>query len=189
VLVVFTGLPGTGKSAVANAIGAALPAPGFSRDRIEAALWAGGVSADLGSGRAAYDVMTALADEQLAVGQPAVLDSVATTESIRAAWRGVSTRHAAPLRVIQCVCSDARVHRSCLEGRRRDIPGWYELTWSDVEDVRARYEPWRAAVDGEQHLVLAAVSPLAANIAAALAFTRAGAACWRVSSGTSRHTH
>jgi len=176
VLVVLTGLPGTGKSAVADALGAALPAAVLARDRIEAGLWAGGLAAELGSGRAAYDVMSALAAEQLALGQPVVLDSVATTETIREPWRRTAEHHAAPLRVIECVCSDERVHRSRLEQRRRDIPGWYELTWSGVEDVRARYEPWRAAIDGEQHLVLDAVTPLAANIAAALAFTRAGAA-------------
>jgi predicted kinase len=172
VLVVLTGLPGTGKSAVADALGAALPAPVFARDRIEAALWAGGLSADLGSGRAAYDIMTALADEQLAVGQPAVLDSVVPTETLRDAWRRVATRHAVPMRVIECVCSDATVHRSRLERRRRDIPGWYELSWNDVEEVASRYEPWRAPRDGEERLLLDAVAPLAANIAAALAFTR-----------------
>jgi predicted kinase len=172
VLVVLTGLPGTGKSAVADVLGAAIPAAVFARDRIEAALWAGGVSADLGSGRAAYDVMTAVADEQLAVGQATVLDSVATTNTIRDAWRGVAARHAVPLYVIECVCSDTGLHRSRLERRRRDIPGWYELTWSDVEDVRARYEPWPAAGDGERRLVLDAVAPLAANVAAAVAFTR-----------------
>jgi predicted kinase len=173
VLVVLTGLPGTGKSAVADALGAAIPAPVFARDRIEAALWAGGLSAELGAGRAAYDVMTALADEQLTVGQPVVLDSVATTATIRDAWRAVATRHAVPMRVIECVCSDAAVHRSRLEQRHRDISGWYELSWSDVEEVASRYEPWPATRDGEQRLVLDAVAPLSANVAAALAFTQA----------------
>lgn len=168
----MTGLPGTGKSAIAEALGAALPAAVFARDRIEAGLWAGGLPADLGSGRAAYDVMTALAAEQLAVGQPVVLDSVATTETIRDPWRRTAAHHAAPLRVIECVCSDEHVHRSRLEQRRRDIPGWYELTWGDVEDARSRYEPWPAGRDGEKQLVLDAAEPLAANLAAALAFTR-----------------
>lgn len=172
-LVVLTGLPGTGKSAVADALGAALPAGVFARDRIEAGLWAGGLSAELGSGWAAYDVMTALAADQLAVGQPVILDSVATTETIRLAWRRVAAQHAARLRVIECVCSDERVHRSRLEQRRRDIPGWYELTWDDVEDARARYEPWSRERGSKGHLVLDAVNPLAANVAAALAFTRA----------------
>jgi predicted kinase len=172
VLVVMTGLPGTGKSAIADALGAALPAALFSRDRIEAGLWAGGLSTDLGSGWAAYDIMTALAADQLAVGQPVILDSVATTEAIREPWRRAAAHHAAPLRVIECVCSDERVHRSRLEQRRRDIPGWYELTWDHVEDVRTRYEPWPGERGSSAHLVLDAINPLDANVAAALAFTK-----------------
>lgn len=172
-LVVLTGLPGTGKSAVADALGAALPAAVFGRDRIEAGLWAGGLSAELGSGRAAYDVMTALAADQLALGQPVVLDSVATTETIRAPWRGAAAHHAAPMCVIECVCSDEHLHRSRIELRRRDIPGWYELSWSDVQDARTRYEPWPHERLSGGHLVLDAVNSLDANVATALAFTRA----------------
>jgi predicted kinase len=168
----MTGVPGTGKSAIADALGAALSAPVFARDVIEAGLWAGGLTSERGSGRAAYDVMTALADEELSLGQPVVLDSVATTETVRAAWRGVAAQHSVPMRVIECICSDGRVHRARLEARRRDIPGWYELTWSDVEDVQARYEAWPATPGDDDRLVLDAVDPLDENIAAALTFTR-----------------
>jgi predicted kinase len=168
----MTGLPGTGKSAIADALGAALPAAVFARDVIEAALWTGGLSADRGSGRAAYDVMTALADEQLGLGQTAVLDSVATTHAVRSEWRRLAARRAVPVRVVECVCSDPHLHRTRLDGRRRDIAGWYELTWSDVEEVRARYEAWPRGRGEDGRLVLDAVNPLDDNIAAALAFTR-----------------
>jgi hypothetical protein len=55
-----------------------------------------------------------------------------------------------------------QVHRQSLEVRRRNIPGWYELNWAHVENVRGRYEPWT-----EPRLVVDAAEPLAANIAAA----------------------
>ena len=48
-----------------------------------------------------------------------------------------------------------------IDGRQRGIPGWYELTWQEVLDVRARYEPWRGA-----QLVLDGVRPLEENLAA-----------------------
>jgi predicted kinase len=168
----MTGVPGTGKSAIADALGAALPAPVFARDVIEAALWAGGLSSEQGSGRAAYDVMTALAAEELGLGQPVVLDSVAETQTIRDAWRQVAAQHTVPMRVIECICTDARLHRGRLEGRRRDISGWYELTWDDVEDARARYEAWPDDPGSDGRLVLDAVNPLDDNIAAAIAFTQ-----------------
>jgi predicted kinase len=38
-LMVFSGLPGTGKSAIADEVGRRLPAPVFSVDPIEAAIW------------------------------------------------------------------------------------------------------------------------------------------------------
>lgn len=166
----MTGLPGTGKSAIADALGAAIPAAVLARDRVEAALWAGGLSADDGSARAANDTMTALASEQLALGQPVVLDSVARTATIRAEWRELASSHAVPMRVVECVCSDATLHRDRLQGRRRDIPGWYELTWDKVAAVAARYEPWDAT--DVPRIVLDAVAPLDENLAAAIAFTR-----------------
>ena len=63
------------------------------------------------------------------------------------------------------MCSDETIHRTRLNYRERDIPGWYELQWSDVENVRAHYEPW-----DEERLVLDAVQPMEENIARVLAY-------------------
>jgi len=41
--------------------------------------------------------------------------------------------------VIECVCTDVDVHRSCVEGRQRRILGWYELVWGHVERGRQLY--------------------------------------------------
>jgi hypothetical protein len=43
--------------------------------------------------------------------------------------------------VILVECPDLDIHRSRIETRRRDIPGWYELTWDDVQRSRSRWSP------------------------------------------------
>lgn len=42
---------------------------------------------------------------------------------------------------IECVCSDRGEHRHRIETRDRNIKGWYELEWSDVELAKSRYQP------------------------------------------------
>ena len=61
--------------------------------------------------------------------------------------------------VVECVCSDIDLHRSRVEGRRREIPGWYELTWERVERARQLYEPL-----SEPKVVVDAVNPPEQNL-------------------------
>ncbi len=63
--------------------------------------------------------------------------------------------------MIECVCSDADLLRTRIDGRTRGIPGWYELTWENVERSRANYVPL-----AEPKLVVDAVTPIAENLAA-----------------------
>lgn len=56
---------------------------------------------------------------------------------------GLAERYGATFGVVECVCPDIAVHRSRLEGRRRDIPGWYELDRDRVVQGRQAYEPLR----------------------------------------------
>ncbi|MGQ0804514.1 MAG: AAA family ATPase [Actinomycetota bacterium] len=162
-LVVVSGLPGTGKTAIARALSEEIGAPVFGRDVIGAAPSRSGLTPAGDPDGVAFDLLSVMAEEQLRVGGAAVLDSVGGRASTRERWRKIAADHDAPLLVIECVCSDQRVHRERLEGRRRGIPGWYELTWANVEEARARYESW----DGPR-LVLDAIEPRAANIAAAV---------------------
>ncbi len=157
-LVVFSGLPGTGKSTLAEGAAHLLGCPLFTKDQLEATLWRSGIGAEQNSGFAAYELLTTLAREQLRRGQSAVIDSVATFERIRAVWRELAGQHNAAFRVVECVCSDSAIHRQRLAGRQRGIAGWYEVSWDEVERVRSRYEPWM-----EGRLILDALDPLADN--------------------------
>jgi predicted kinase len=165
VLVVVAGLPGTGKSTVAAGIAERLGVPVFAKDVIEASLWRSGVGAEQGSWQVAEDMLTTLASSQLDHGRGAVLDTVAGRAGSRAAWRDVAQEHGTPFVVIECVCSDEEQHRSRIDGRTRDIPGWYELTWDDVQRSRQKYEAWT-----DERLVLDAVDPASQNLDVALAY-------------------
>lgn len=158
---VFAGLPGTGKSLLSEHAARRLGCPLFVKDRLEATLRRNGIGPENNSGWAAYDLLTTLADEQLKLGLSAILDSTATFESVRAAWRDAAARHGAAFKVVECVCSDVQLHRSRLAGRQRGIPGWDELSWEDVERVRRNYAPWT-----DDRLVLDAADPLDGNLAA-----------------------
>ena len=164
-LVVVGGVPGTGKSLVAAHAARLLNATLLSKDVLEAALWRSGVDRSAGSGWAAYEQLGSLAETQLRLGGNVVLDSVATNERIRAAWRALAAAHGARLIAIECVCSDERIHRLRIEKRDRGIPGWPELTWADVAAVRSRYEPW----SDPERLVLDSVRPVDENLAAVAA--------------------
>jgi hypothetical protein len=88
-----------------------------------------------------------------------VLDLVAR-EPPRQEWVALADRYGAQFGVIECTCRDVELQRRRVEQRCRDVPGWYELTWSLVERSRSSY----VALE-EPKLVVDAVDPLKQNLA------------------------
>jgi hypothetical protein len=167
-LIVFSGLPGTGKSALAEAVGRELGIPVFAKDWLEAVLLHSKVvpaETEKQLGSVGYDLLTVLAERQLSLDQSVILDSVASTISIRNAWYDLAGRYKADRRVIECICSDVATHRERLEKRQRNIPGWHELAWADVEYVRSYFAPWT-----EERLILDSMKPVDLNILVALQY-------------------
>lgn len=169
-MIVFSGLPGTGKSTLAEALGRQFAIPVFAKDWLEATL----VRCELVPsnparplGSAGYQLLTTLAERQLQLGQSVILDSVASTRSIREIWKRRAEQYRAAWRVIECICSDESLHRKQLAGRQRGIPGWHELRWADVENVKGYYSPW-----AEDRLILDMVNPFDRNLDEALVYCR-----------------
>src|SRR4051794_22796098 len=98
-LIVFSGLPGTGKSSLAEAVGRQLAIPVFAKDWLEGVLVrcqlqpASAAASSLGY--ASYELLTTLAERQLRLGQSVILDSVASPPVIRAEWQRLATQHGA----------------------------------------------------------------------------------------------
>jgi predicted kinase len=167
-LIIFSGLPGTGKSTLAETLGKELSIPVFAKDWLEAALLRSGlepVTTDKSLGFAGYELLTVMAERQLMLGQSVILDSVASSQTIRDTWRQLAEQYEADWRVIECICSDELLHRSRLETRQRHIPGWHELEWSEIERVKQYYAPWKG-----EHLMLDMIHPFEENLLRAKAY-------------------
>jgi predicted kinase len=158
-VVLVTGVPGTGKSTVADAVGRELGATVLGWDWAMAGLTANDeVQATIDQLPApdrwalGWSILLSLATAELRRGSSVVLDGVARdpqVQAVRALAAGVGARSL----VIACTCSDPEVHRSRVEDRRRNIPGWYELQWPDVAASAAQWSP-PADVDIELDAVL-----------------------------------
>ena len=148
-LVVVTGVPGTGKSTVADAAAGLLGAPVLAHDWAMSALRpypelqsALDAMEPPGHGVVGWSILNALAQAVLRRGRSVVLDGVARAPEIE--WcRKSADEHGATLMVIMTECSDLNVHRSRIDGRRRLIPNWYELDWDRVQPTLASWEPPR----------------------------------------------
>ena len=165
-LVLITGLPGTGKSTMAEVAGRTLGAPVLCHDwamsglrpypELQEALDTMGRRGHRGVG---WSLLWALARSQLRLGSPVVLDGVAREPEVEGT-RLVAREEGVGSLVVLTSCRDAGVHRSRVEGRQRQIPHWYELDWDHVERARASWAP-----PGDVDLVLEAADPVEENAA------------------------
>ncbi|WP_173508776.1 AAA family ATPase [Sinorhizobium psoraleae] len=84
-LIVTAGLPGSGKSIIAEGLARAIGAPVLSVDPIEAAMWRSDIPKYM-TGIAAYEVAAAVAEENLKLGLTVIVDAVNPVEVARATW-------------------------------------------------------------------------------------------------------
>jgi predicted kinase len=155
-LVVFGGLPGTGKTTIARALAARHSAVYLRIDEIEQAIRLGSALGE-DVGPVGYVVAGALAVSNLRNGLMVVADCVNPIGESRAGWRATAAEAQSPLLEIELVCSNTAEHRRRVETRRPDIEGHALPTWQAVVD--RDYTPWP-----EPHLVIdtAHLSPLEA---------------------------
>lgn len=154
-LIAMAGLPGSGKSAVANEVARALGCAVLSVDPIEAAMWRAGIGRDQPTGLAAYVVAEDLAREQLRLGNDVVVDAVNDVEPARDQWRSLSGEFGQALVFVEVYCSDEREHQIRLASRRRGIDGFPEPTWESVVARKGGFSDWhddRVKVDAMRPL-------------------------------------
>lgn len=159
-LVVMSGLPGSGKSTVARELARALEFSLFELDHIEAPILARFDGDALGWG--GYEILSALAEDNLSLGHSVVLDSVAWTNALREEWRMLAARHRARYRPIEVVVPDRELHRTRVTARPA------KNDWRRIEAAVKLYEAWSS-----DRLVLDSSQPLDGLLADALEYVRA----------------
>jgi predicted kinase len=161
-VIIFTGLPGTGKSTLAEQVARTVGAPAFAGDWLMGGLkpaHAALSKLDRSEYVAAwFGLLRTLVTRQLMLGQDAVVDDL-VNESQVVAWHGTAASFSARLFLIECICSDEVIHRKRIEGRVRGIPGWHEVGWDHVERMRAEWTPLTA-----DRLTVDAMEPVADNL-------------------------
>jgi predicted kinase len=140
-VIVISGLPGSGKSTVAENLAKKLAVPVLSVDPIESAIIKSGIAKSSETGLAAYLVAEALASEQLNLGISVIIDAVSAVREARNMWRILLNKYKARLLIIECVL-DKELHKKRIALRIRNMHGIPEVTWDDVENRHKEYLPW-----------------------------------------------
>jgi predicted kinase len=169
-LIAMAGLPGTGKTAIAELIGSRLLKPVVSVDPIESSILRAGIDSDQPTGLAAYLVAETLAEFVLQAGHGVIIDAVNAVDPAREQWVDLAARSDEPVTFIEVVCSDASLHRSRLEARERNLPHVNEPSWHAVEQSLDEYSPWTGRSGDAPRLTLDSVEPLDDLVERALAF-------------------
>ncbi|CAA9314656.1 MAG: hypothetical protein AVDCRST_MAG61-1996 [uncultured Friedmanniella sp.] len=141
----MAGLPGVGKSALADALGRRTRWPVLSVDPVEAALLGAGIGSHQPTGLAAYNIVDALAEHLLRLGQTVIVDAVNAAAEARAQWVDLAERTEVRLQFIEVICSDTELHRQRLEDRRRQLGHLPEPRWETLEQRRAQLLSWSGA--------------------------------------------
>jgi predicted kinase len=159
-LIVFAGLPGSGKSTIARELALRIGAIWLRADSIEQAIKDSGVvPGDLQD--AGYRAAQAAAEDNLRLGWDVVADCVNDWQVARDGWRLAGERAGAEIFWVEVVCSDAVEHRRRVETRVVNVPGLAPPDWQAV--IGREYHPWvceRIVVDTAGRAVDACVTEL-----------------------------
>ena len=136
-LLIFAGLPGVGKSTLAQGVARELGATYLRIDTIEQGL------RDLcgfdvqGEG---YALAHRVAADNLRLGGVVVADACNPIEVTRRAWEQVAKDAGASFVNVEVVCGDEGEHRARVETRAVEVVGLRNPTWDDVQ--RRTYAAW-----------------------------------------------
>ena len=154
-LIIFGGLPGTGKTTISKEVASRLKAVYLRVDTVEQTLKnLEGYPDSLIIGSEGYVISYAIAKENLALGLDVIADSVNPIAITRHDWRQVAKEADTDYVEIELICSDKIQHQGRIEKRVADINGHKLPTWKDV--LNRDYEPWESIsmiIDTSKHTV------------------------------------
>lgn len=145
-IIIFGGLPGSGKTIIAKLLAEKLKGVYIRIDTIEQALIRDGMAEKDMKARGC-EVGYALAAENLQLNLTVVADSVNPLSTTREAWRSIGLKSMTQVLEVEIVCSNQDEHRNRIKSRIPDISNHKLPSWDDV--LRREYEPW-----SEAHLII-----------------------------------
>jgi predicted kinase len=138
-LIALAGLPGVGKSSIAQHLARRSGAIWLRIDSMDQAIWASGTApSDLFDW--SYRAAQAIAADNLALGLDVIADCVNDCQEARDGWETAAQCTGAEVKWLEVVCSDPIEHRRRIETRSSDITGLALPDWNAVA-VRS-YDAW-----------------------------------------------
>jgi len=161
-LVIFSGLPGTGKSTLAGELAQQQRWPLLRIDDVA-------VRVPPGAGPAFWDekilALLSLAETQLELGLDVVVDAIfMSTDRLHA--QELARRRQADFRPVYCLVSDEAVWQQRVSRRFDELQEESVATWERIVRQRRYFQPWEPGTA----LFVDAVNPPGQNHAAVLAF-------------------
>jgi|GEM_PF-470930 len=138
-LIVFGGLPGTGKTTIAQKLANKLAAIYIRIDSLEQAIVRAGIS-QTDMGPAGYFAGYAVAADNLRLGLTVIADSVNSLSLTRDAWNNVALEAGVRIVEVELICTNTAEHRQRIDSRTADIPGHALPNWKGV--LERQYESW-----------------------------------------------
>ncbi len=144
-IIVFAGLPGTGKTSLARTVARELRAVYLDKDTIKDATINLGREMKLTqatelAGPLSYELLVRIARDNLTVGLSVVLDSPAGYRAFRENVESLARSAKAELKLIECICTNEGLLRDRIEHRGADLPDYRTRNWETYQRDRAQFE-------------------------------------------------
>lgn len=137
-LIIMRGYPGTGKSTIAQAIASTLHIPLIDRDVIRQVI-ANILGSHAEVGHIAYEMIFALAREQLQLGLSLVIDTPLTYyRTYEQACQLAASCHVSML-VVHCQCAP-EIQKQRLESRKGKVSAFQITSWEEWQRWKPRFE-------------------------------------------------
>jgi predicted kinase len=154
-LIIFSGLPGTGKSTLSDRLAREMQWPLLRIDDV-----AGNIPADVDYHF--WDekilVLLTIAEEQLKLGVSVIADSVFMgTDRLHA--QEIASKHGAAFRPVYCYMSDEKLWEQRVTKRSESVQSPNVATWEQIQHQRQWFAPWQTGTA----LFIDAVEPVEQN--------------------------